>query len=167
MTIAQGLFLAGLSLIVVLLLAFTALVLTAARRSDGGGFISPLLLRRMARSPRERAEVNRWAYYLHRISGFVIVGFLALHIVDVSLFSFSRPVYDNVHSLYGTPVLRLFECGLVFAVLFHTLNGLRLLVVDAADLSMAAATKGVGIVAALTLAFGIAGCWFVLGPVFS
>lgn len=167
MTLAQGLFLVGLSIVIVAILAFTALVLVSARSSDGGGYIGTLLVKRMIRSPRQRAEVNRWAFYLHRITGFVVFGFLALHIVDVSLFSFSKALYDNVHSLYGTPVMRLFECGLVFAVLFHTLNGLRLLVVDFADLGMAAATRAFGVVAVLTLGLGGAGCYFVIGPVFS
>jgi len=167
MTLAQSIFLVALSAVVVVILGFTVLVVNSARSSDGGGYISTLLVRRMIRSPRERAEVNRWAFYLHRITGFMVFGFLALHIVDVSLFSFSKSVYDNVHTLYGTPVLRVFECGLVFAVLFHTLNGLRLLVVDLADLSITASTKTLGIVAVLTAALGTAGCGFILAPVFS
>ncbi|MGH8889559.1 MAG: succinate dehydrogenase, cytochrome b556 subunit [Acidothermaceae bacterium] len=167
MTLAQSLFLVALTVVIVVILGFSALVLNSARSNDGGGYISLVLVKRMIRSPRERAEVNRWAFYLHRITGFLVFGFLALHIVDVSLFSFSHSVYNNVHTLYSTPVMRLFECGLVFAVLFHTLNGLRLLVVDLADLSMAAATKALGVVAFLTLGFGVAGCCFVLAPVFS
>lgn len=167
MTLAQSLFLVALTVVILVILGFSALVLNSARSNDGGGYINLLLIKRMIRSPRERAEVNRWAFYLHRITGFLVFGFLALHIVDVSLFSFSHSVYNNVHTLYSTPVMRLFECGLVFAVLFHTLNGLRLLVVDLADLSMGAATKALGVVAFLTLGFGVAGCCFVLAPVFS
>jgi len=166
MTIAQAAFLTGLSVVVLIILAFAGIVFAAARVSDGGGRLSVLLLRRMVRSPRERAELNRWAFYLHRISGFTIFAFLAMHIVDVSLYSFSHRVYDNVHSLYATPVLRLFECGLVFAVLFHTINGLRLLAVDFADLGIAASTRVLGGVMVLTLTLGALACWFIMRPVF-
>lgn len=166
MTLAQALFLVALSVVILAIVGFTVVVLVSARDSDGGGRINAQLIKRMLRSPRERAELNRWAFYLHRISGFAIFGFLALHIVDVSLYSFSRHVYDNVHSLYATPVLRVFECGLIFAVLFHTVNGLRLLAVDLADIGMAASTRILGVVAGLTVALGLAATWFVLRPVF-
>jgi succinate dehydrogenase / fumarate reductase, cytochrome b subunit len=167
MTVAQAVFLVGLSIVVVAIVAFTAVVLAAARRSDGGGRINMLLIRRMITSPRERAELNRWAFYLHRISGIAITGFLALHIVDVSLYSFSHHLYDNVHSLYANPALRLFECGLIFAVLFHTVNGLRLLAVDLADIGIAASTKILGAVVVSTVALGVVATWFVMRPVFS
>ncbi len=39
-------------------------------------------------------------------------------------------VYDQIHSLYGNVLLRTFEVGLLFALLFHTLNGLRIVAVD-------------------------------------
>ena len=166
MTVAQALFLVGLSIVVVAIGAFTAVVLIAARRTDGGGRISGMLIRRMIAAPAQRAELNRWAFYLHRISGMAIVGFLALHIVDVTLFSFSRHLYDNVHSLYGNPILRVFECGLIIAVLFHTVNGLRLLAVDLADIGITGATRLVGVVVTVTAVLGIAATYFVLRPVF-
>jgi succinate dehydrogenase / fumarate reductase cytochrome b subunit len=166
MTIAQAIFLVGLSIVVVAIMAFTANVLTAARHSDGGGRISMLLIRRMITSSRERAEVNRWAFYLHRVSGVAITGFLALHIIDVSLYSFSHHLYDNVHALYANPVLRLCECGLIFAVLFHTINGLRLLAVDLGDVGIMTSTKILGGVVVSTVVLGLVATWFVLRPVF-
>jgi succinate dehydrogenase / fumarate reductase cytochrome b subunit len=165
MSAAQAVFLVGLSAIVVVIVAFTGLVLASARVSDGGARIGGRLLRRMGHSASHRAELNRWAFYLHRLSGFAVFAFLALHIVDVSLFSFSESLYDNVHALYANPVMRVLECGLVFAVLFHTLNGLRLLAVDLADVGMARATVLLGGVAALTTGLGVTGCVYILGPV--
>lgn len=116
--------------------------------------------------PTARDEFQRWAFYAHRFTGFAIFAFLCLHIVDVSLYGYSRGLYNQVHELYGTAPLRLFECGLLVAILFHTFNGLRLLVVDLADLGLAASRRALGGVVALTLALGLGGSSSILRPVF-
>ncbi|MEO6121862.1 MAG: succinate dehydrogenase, cytochrome b556 subunit [Acidimicrobiales bacterium] len=76
-----------------------------------------------------RGRSGQWAFVTHRITGFLVFCFLLLHIIDVSLVA--RPeLYDEVHALYGNVVLRLFEVGLLFGLVFHALNGLRIVVVD-------------------------------------
>ena len=76
-----------------------------------------------------RGRSGQWAFVTHRITGFLVFFFLLLHIVDVSLVS--RPdVYDEVHELYGNVVLRLFEVGLLFGLVYHSLNGLRVVMID-------------------------------------
>jgi len=77
-----------------------------------------------------RGKSGQWAFLFHRISGFLIFFFLLLHIVDVSLINVSHELYDEVHELYGNILLRLFECGLLFGLLYHSLNGLRIVLVD-------------------------------------
>jgi succinate dehydrogenase / fumarate reductase cytochrome b subunit len=83
-------------------------------------------------SPRNtvyRGKSGQWAFVTHRITGFLVFFFLLLHIVDVSLIS--RPeLYDEIHALYGNVMLRLFEVGLLFALVFHALNGLRIVMID-------------------------------------
>jgi succinate dehydrogenase / fumarate reductase cytochrome b subunit len=166
MTLAQVLFLIALTGVLASVAWFAALVVTAARRSDGGSHLTWKLARRLQRSPTERTtEVNRWAFYVHRVTGFAVFGFLCLHIVDVSVYSISRDLYDQVHELYGSAPMRLFESGLLFAILFHTFNGLRLLAVDLADLSMQASKAALGAVATLTLLLGVAGSVVIMAPV--
>ena len=76
-----------------------------------------------------RGRSGQWAFVTHRITGFLVFFFLLLHIVDVSLVS--RPdLYDEVHELYGNVVLRLFEVGLLFGLVYHSLNGLRVVMID-------------------------------------
>ena len=58
--------------------------------------------------------------------GVAVFAFLLLHVLDVALYAISPARFDEVHELYGTTPLRVFECALLFAILFHTLNGLRL-----------------------------------------
>ncbi|MGH9149086.1 MAG: succinate dehydrogenase, cytochrome b556 subunit [Acidimicrobiales bacterium] len=76
-----------------------------------------------------RGRSGQWTFVAHRVSGFLVFCFLLLHIVDVSLVA--RPhLYDEVHELYGNVLLRLFEVGLLAALVFHSLNGLRIVMID-------------------------------------
>lgn len=77
-----------------------------------------------------RGKSGQWAFVGHRVSGFLVFFFLLLHVVDVSLANTSERLYDEVHAIYGNVLLRLFEVGLLFALLFHSLNGLRIVLVD-------------------------------------
>jgi succinate dehydrogenase / fumarate reductase, cytochrome b subunit len=77
-----------------------------------------------------KGKSGQWAFVGHRISGVLVFLFLLLHIVDVSLINADPVLYDEVHQLYGNVLLRVFEVGLLFALLFHSLNGLRIVVVD-------------------------------------
>lgn len=167
MTAVQLAFLVGLTGVLAGVAWFTATVARAAARSDGGAHVSWGLLRRLGRSPQERAEVNRWAFYLHRLTGMAILGFLCLHILDVSTYAISRSTYDDLHELYGSAPMRLFESGLLFAILFHTLNGLRILAIDIADLGQLTARRLLAPVVGLTLVLGTAGTVVIMAPVFA
>jgi succinate dehydrogenase / fumarate reductase cytochrome b subunit len=164
MTTGQALFLAGFSLVLLAVIGFATVVALDAARSGSGSYLTRDFFRRLQRSPAERAEFDRWAFYAHRISGFAVFAFLMLHLVDVSLYSISRARYDDVHELYGSLALRLFECGLLFAILFHTFNGLRLLSIDLANLRVATARRLLVVAVALTILAGLAGSVVILKP---
>ena len=111
-----------------------------------------------------KGRSGQWAFVAHRVTGFLVFMFLLLHIVDVSLVNADVELYDEVHALYGNILLRLFECGLLFALLFHSLNGLRIVIVDFFPRAIAnekALTYGV---VALTLIAGIPGSIVILWP---
>ena len=84
-----------------------------------------------ARSTVYKGRSGQWAFVLHRITGFLVFMFLLLHVVDVSLINYrGGHLYNDVHELYGNILLRLFEVGLLFGLLYHSLNGLRIVMVD-------------------------------------
>ena len=83
------------------------------------------------RSTVYKGRSGQWAFVLHRITGFHVFMFLLLHVVDVSLINYrGGHLYNDVHALYGNILLRLFEVGLLFGLLYHSLNGLRIVMVD-------------------------------------
>lgn len=77
-----------------------------------------------------KGKSGQWAFVLHRITGFLVFMFLLLHVIDVSLVNASPELYNEVHDLYGNVLLRLFEVGLLGALLFHAFNGLRIVMID-------------------------------------
>jgi succinate dehydrogenase / fumarate reductase cytochrome b subunit len=70
------------------------------------------------------------AWLLHRISGVAIVLFLFLHILDTSLVGIGPGAYDTFVSIYRVPLFRVLEVALVAAVVYHGVNGVRVIVVD-------------------------------------
>lgn len=166
MTTAQVIFLLAFSVVNLAILASVVAVVREARRVDGGGYWTRGILKRLGRLPSERSEANRLAFYTHRLSGIAIFAFLSLHVIDVSLFAISADLYDDVHQLYGTAVMRVFECGLLFALLFHALNGLRLVAIDVWDLGAQVATRVLTGVVATTVVLTALGSIVILRPVF-
>ncbi|ACU53157.1 succinate dehydrogenase, cytochrome b556 subunit [Acidimicrobium ferrooxidans DSM 10331] len=82
-----------------------------------------------ARASMYRGKTGQWAFILHRVTGFLVFMFILLHIVDVATLN-DPHVYEQIHQLYGNIFLRLFEVGLLFALLYHALNGLRVIMID-------------------------------------
>jgi succinate dehydrogenase cytochrome b subunit len=120
-------------------------------------------LSRLAVAARPRDQM--WAYVLHRLSGVAILAFLIVHIADVSVLALSRDGFDEIHDLYGTAPMRAFECLLLFAILFHTLNGLRLFALDISDLGEAASRRMLRAILAGTLVLGSAASAMILAPI--
>ena len=110
-----------------------------------------------------RGKSGQWAFVGHRVSGFLVFMFLLLHIVDVATVRWPR-VYDQIHSLYGNVLLRAFEVGLLFALLFHTLNGLRIVAVDFWPDQTGNHRRLLAAVVVVTLAAGIPGAIVIMKP---
>ncbi|MEY4061320.1 MAG: hypothetical protein RIQ31_982 [Actinomycetota bacterium] len=77
-----------------------------------------------------RGKVGMWSWVLHRITGVAIFFFLLVHVLDTALVRLSPEAYNAVIGTYKTPLIGLAELGLVAAILFHALNGLRVILVD-------------------------------------
>ncbi|MBP2339225.1 succinate dehydrogenase, cytochrome b556 subunit [Saccharothrix coeruleofusca] len=77
-----------------------------------------------------RGDLGMWSWVAHRITGVLTFFFLFAHVLDTALVRVSPDAYDKVIETYKNPVVNLFEVGLVGAVLYHALNGIRVMLVD-------------------------------------
>lgn len=71
-----------------------------------------------------------WSWVLHRITGVAIFFFLIEHVLSTTLIRVSPEAYNIVIGSYKNPIMGLVEVGLVAAVVFHALNGLRIILID-------------------------------------
>jgi succinate dehydrogenase / fumarate reductase cytochrome b subunit len=71
-----------------------------------------------------------WSWIANRITGVVTFFFLFAHVLDTALVRVSPNAYDKVVSLYQNPLVNVMEWGLVGAVLYHALHGLRVTLID-------------------------------------
>ena len=77
-----------------------------------------------------RGGQGMWSWVAQRITGIAVFFFLYVHVLDTALVRVSPDAYDLVIATYKTPIVNLLEVGLVGAVLYHALNGLRVIAVD-------------------------------------
>jgi len=77
-----------------------------------------------------RGREGQLAFILHRLTGLGTLLFLTIHIVDTAMIYFYPPLYEEAIALYQNPVFMVGEIGLVFSVIFHGVNGLRIAYVD-------------------------------------
>ncbi|MBW0013569.1 MAG: succinate dehydrogenase, cytochrome b556 subunit [Mycobacterium sp.] len=87
---------------------------------------------RKRRPPRTlyRGDPGMWSWVLHRISGATVFFFLFVHVLDAAMLRVSPQTYNGVIHDYQTPIVGLMEYGLIAAVLFHGLNGIRVILID-------------------------------------
>jgi len=162
MSALQLAFAAALSTLLAGVLAFTAFTVRVAL-TDRPTAARGRWLERIGRAGDR--DVQRWAFVAHRATGVAVFAFLLLHVFDVALYAISPARFDDVHELYGTAPLRVFECLLLFAILFHTLNGLRLVLLDVVEVSAPTARRLLHVALALTAVAGTAASVVILKPV--
>lgn len=79
---------------------------------------------------RYRGSEGMLAWAFHRIAGVAIWAFILLHVLDIWLVGAAPDVYDDVLAIYASPFGRVMESLLGAALLYHALNGMRIIVMD-------------------------------------
>ena len=79
---------------------------------------------------RYRGSEGMLAWAFHRISGVAIWAFILLHVLDIWLVGVNSTLYDEVLAIYASPFGRVMESLLGAALLYHALNGLRIIIMD-------------------------------------
>jgi succinate dehydrogenase / fumarate reductase, cytochrome b subunit len=79
---------------------------------------------------RYRGSEGMLAWAFHRISGVAIWAFILLHVLDIWLANVNFKLYNDLLTIYGSPVGRVVESLLGAALLYHALNGVRIIIMD-------------------------------------
>jgi succinate dehydrogenase / fumarate reductase cytochrome b subunit len=115
---------------------------------------------------RYRGREGMWTWLLHRATGIGILLFLVIHVVDTAIVIYWPALYDHALNLYRNPVFRVAELLIFFSVLFHGLNGLRIIVQDFWPAAMLRQRQLAltAVAAAVVLILPVA--WIMLAPLF-
>lgn len=76
--------------------------------------------------PRAR-QAGAWAFILNRLSGLGLTFYLGLHLAVLNKLAQGPQAYDDFVAFSQSPLIKVGEILLIAAVLFHGLNGLRLI----------------------------------------
>lgn len=78
-----------------------------------------------------RGAEGHWAWLLHRLSGLGIALFLSMHIISIFSVGLGPEAYGFLHeTLYSSAPAKVLEVLLIFGVLFHAANGMRIIIID-------------------------------------
>src|SRR5260370_17043668 len=84
----------------------------------------------VAETLRYRGKLGQWSWALHRIAGLGTLLFLFLHVIDTSWAVFYPDLYKEAIAVYQSPLYTLVEFALVACVVYHALNGFRIVIFD-------------------------------------
>jgi succinate dehydrogenase / fumarate reductase, cytochrome b subunit len=77
-----------------------------------------------------KGSPGQWSWLAHRITGVAVILFLFAHVVDTAVIGWGPHAYERVIQVYENWVVRLLELGLVAAVLYHAINGVKIMIFD-------------------------------------
>jgi succinate dehydrogenase / fumarate reductase cytochrome b subunit len=77
-----------------------------------------------------KGSPGQWSWIAHRITGVAVILFLFAHVIDTAVVGWGPHAYDRVVAVYENWAVRILELGLVAAVLYHAINGVKIMVFD-------------------------------------
>ena len=92
--------------------------------------IASRLARAQARVVSYRVSWAQLAWFGHRLSGIGVLVYLFVHIVETSMVTLGPSVYDATLGLFRNLPIRLGEIVLMAALVYHSLNGLKVILLD-------------------------------------
>ena len=77
-----------------------------------------------------KGRAGQWAWIFHRVTGVGVFLFLLIHVVDTAFIGWGPALYNKAMAIYRAPFFRVGEVILAGMVLFHALNGVRIIIID-------------------------------------
>jgi succinate dehydrogenase / fumarate reductase, cytochrome b subunit len=113
-----------------------------------------------------RGQSGQWSWLFHRVTGLAVLIFLLIHIVDITLVGFGPNVYNDALKVFSTAPFRIFTLALIAALLYHSFNGIRIILVDFWPQGYKYQRAMFYIVMVATVLCAIGSAVFILAPIF-
>ncbi len=93
------------------------------------------LFKGTAEEVRLNPNVGTFAWFLHRITGILLLIYLFMHLWVLSSAQSGPGAFDTRLRMVQSPIFHFLEIGLVFVIFYHMINGLSITVMDFFNLS--------------------------------
>jgi succinate dehydrogenase / fumarate reductase, cytochrome b subunit len=125
---------------------------------------APVRHRGLFTALRYKGGEGMWMWMLHRATGLGVLLFLIVHVAETAAIIYSPEFYDNALELYKNPLFRIAELLIFFSVLFHALNGIRIVVQDFWPLVMERQRQLAIVAAVVTAVAMLPVTWIMVAP---
>lgn len=105
--------------------------------NDGEGVDTGMYKARSLRELRTNSDIwplnvklGMWAWFFQRITGLALVFYVLLHIVLMSSSIWGGTTFDFILAILQSPFFLVLDLFLILAVLYHGLNGIRIVLFD-------------------------------------
>ncbi len=71
-----------------------------------------------------------WVWLLHRLTGLYLIGYGAFHLVEIALSLVGVDAFDWFFGQGYSQIMQFLDLGLMTALFYHSLNGLRVILMD-------------------------------------
>lgn len=122
--------------------------------------------RSLGQALRYRGRTGMWTWVLHRVTGLGILLFLIIHVADTAAVAYWPEFYDRTLEIYRSPLFRFAELLIVFSVLYHALNGLRIVIQDFWPIAMMHQRRLAIAAIAVTALVILPVAWIMVAPLF-
>ena len=79
---------------------------------------------------RYRGRLGQLSFIMHRLTGLGTLLFLSIHILDTATVYFFPSLYSHAIDIYRSTPFMFGEIILVFSVIYHGVNGVRIAIFD-------------------------------------
>jgi len=79
---------------------------------------------------RYRKNAGSWAWILHRLTGLGLTFYLFVHIIALTGLTKGEATFNEEMALFQSPIFLFLEWALGTLVMFHAINGIRIVLVD-------------------------------------
>ncbi|WP_022836671.1 succinate dehydrogenase, cytochrome b556 subunit [Salisaeta longa] len=90
---------------------------------------APAAAEKSGRFQRYRIRTGMFAWMAHRLSGVALVVYLVIHIWGLKALT-NEATFNELIASYHAPIFKVGEFLLLAAVVYHAMNGLRIVLID-------------------------------------
>ena len=88
------------------------------------------MIKRLLEDIRFNRNTGMWSWVLQRLTGILLTLYLLPHLFVIHSSTKGAEVFDGLTSKIQAPIWHLFDIALIAVIIFHLMNGVRIIAVE-------------------------------------